>query len=181
MTILACDLKILAADSLFTYGDVVAYNRSKLRIIKQTALASCGDEEDSFKFEKWFFNQSNANQPNLESSYGSIVLSVDAVQWVTIDEGNIKISPLRGKVAQGAGEATPYAEALMREAKFNAHKAAEAAAFYDRGCGPPIYSITQLQLKNIDPAFDGFWIGHYKTPLTKLDQYLITYKQWLKT
>jgi len=183
MTILCTDLKMLAADSQTTAGAVKVYKRTKIRILKQHAIATAGDENEGFQFEKWFFAQQG------ESFIGSddfqvIILNKDTVLLGEIKEGTNELAKLwnpLSKVAMGAETAAAAAEALMRTAKFNAHDAAVAAANYHIYCGEPVYSISRAQLNHIHQDFDGYWIGTYKTPITKLEEYLITPKQWLKT
>lgn len=183
MTIIATDLRILAADSLCTAGDVKVYHRSKIRIIKQHALAACGDENDGFRFEKWFLDKSG-EEFICEDNFAVIIMSrAMTMEGYTSDE-SFKLNKLRKsttKVAIGAMQASAAAEILMRISKLNAHQAAIAAANYQIHCGLPVYSITKKQLEYIHPDFAGYWIGTYQTPITKVDDFLITEKQWLKT
>src|SRR5271165_3131156 len=88
MTILASDLKMLAADSLVTSGDSKVYHRSKIRILKQTAIATAGDESDGFRFEAWYFAQ-NGETFTAEDSFQAIVFSKDRIQiGETKDDSN---------------------------------------------------------------------------------------------
>lgn len=183
MTILTSDLKILAADTLCTSGDIKTYNRSKIRIIKQYAIATSGCEDDGFRFEKWYFAQ-NGEIFTAEGSFQVIVFTKDRIQVGETKSDSNELTKLwdpMAKFAMGINEAAAAAEILMRVAGFNAHKAAVAAAKYHTHCGEPVYSITKAQLDAIHPDFDGYWIGDYKVPLAKIEQYLITHKQWLKT
>lgn len=183
MTILACDLRILAADTLTTAGDIKLGNRSKIRIIKQHAIASTGTENDGFNFEKWFFSQKS--EPFIvEESFGAIIMTKTTVLLGETLDDSTELrkmwEPLK-KVSMGCQSAAAAAEALMRFSKFNAHNAAVAAANYHTACGEPVYSITKAQLDAIHQDFDGYWIGTYQTPIKDIPKFLITHKQWLKT
>jgi hypothetical protein len=183
MTILACDLKMLAADTLTTAGGSKVYNRSKIRIIKQTAIATSGSESDGFRFEEWFFAQ-NGEKFICEEDFSVMILTKNTAKMGEAPEENTELAKLwdlMHKFATGSTHAAAAAEVLMRVAKYNAHKAALAAARYDVNCGEPIYSITKKQLDNIHPDFDGYWIGSYQTPINKIPDFLITHRQWLKT
>jgi hypothetical protein len=182
MTILCFDQKILAADTLTSSNDTTSYNRSKIKIVKQTAIVSCGLMEDGFRFEDWY-KQQNRESFIPTDSFAAFVMTTQAIQSFYNDEKGDEISCERvvNKCANGSASAASYSEALMRETKMNAHKACELAAQYDRACGLPVYSITQKQLAEIHQDFEGFWIGDYKVPLNKIEEYLITYKQWLRS
>lgn len=184
MTILSYDLKMLAADTLTTAGDIKVYNRSKLRIVKKHAIASTGLENDGFRFDKWFFEQNG--EPFITEDYLAVfVLSTSRLVYGVADvETDHKLSalaPVISHMSIGATEATAAANILMKVVKFNAHNAATEAANYHTHCGSPVYSITKKQLEYIHVDFSGYWIGTYKTPLNKIEDYLITEKQWLKT
>lgn len=183
MTVLASDLKILAADSLVSSGDIKAYNRSKIRIIKQHAIATAGSENDGYRFEHWYFAQ-NGEIFTAEDSFQVIVFCKNKIQVGETKSDSNELAKLwdpMAKFAMGMDQASAAAEILMRVAGFNAHKAAVAAANYHVYCGEPVYSITKAQLDAIHPDFDGYWIGSYKTPISKIEDFLITHKQWLKT
>lgn len=183
MTILSCDLKILAADTLTTAGDIKVGNRSKIRIIKQHAITTTGSENDGFRFERWLFNQ-NGESFFAEDYFGTIILTKSKILIGETADDSLELKklwePLK-KVAMGINPAAAAAEALMRFAKFNAHNAAVAAANYSTCCGEPVYSITKAQLDAIHQDFDGYWIGTYNVPIKDITKYLITHKQWLKT
>jgi hypothetical protein len=182
MTIISCDLKILAADTLTTCDDVKVYNRSKIRIIKQHAISSTGTENDGFRFEKWFFEQ-NGEEFIAEDTFGVIVMNTKKVLGAVSDD-NHKLGlmiPIISRATIGAQAACAAADILMKVSKLNAHNATVAAANYHTHCGEPVYSITKKQLEYIDIDFNGYWIGTYKTPFNKLSDFLITEKQWHKT
>lgn len=183
MTILSCDLKILAADTLTTAGEIKLGNRSKIRIIKQHAITTTGTESDGFRFEKWFFNQ-NGESFFAEETFGVIIMTKTSILMGETLDSSTELrklwEPLK-KVAMGINPAAAAAEALMRFAKFNAHTAAIAAANYSTYCGEPVYSITKTQLDVIHQDFDGYWNGTYRTPVKDIPKFLITQKQWLKT
>lgn len=182
MTIIACDLKILAADTLTTCDDVKVYNRSKIRIIKQHAIASTGTENDGFRFEKWFFEQ-NGEEFIGEDTFGVIVMNKSKVFGGTTGDGNRlgPLIPIISRATLGSNAATAAADILMKVSKLNAHNATIAAANYHTHCGEPVYSITKKQLEYIHTDFNGYWIGTYKTPISKITNSLITEKQWHKT
>jgi|SRR6185437_8073757 len=183
MTILCTDFKMLAADTLTSAGHIKVYNRSKIRIIKGHAIATCGDEEAGFQFEKWFFNQQGETFIG-DDTFGVIIANKHTIQLGEVKEDSTELTKLwepRHKSAMGAPAATAVAEILMKVSKLNAHKAAEHAANYDAYCGPPVYSITKKQIAEIHQDFDGYWIGTYEVPINKVDNYLITQKQWLNT
>lgn len=184
MTIICYDQKMLSADSLTSSAGTTVYLRSKLKITRQAAIISCGRTEDGFRFEEYYRTQSKEIFKAGDADFCVTIMTKDDMNHLyTDDSGSNTLISERAlsKLTLGSSGASAYADALMREAKFNAHKACELAALYDRYCGLPVYSITQKQLLEIDPDFDGFWIGTYKTPLNKIQDYLITYKQWLKT
>lgn len=173
----------MAADTLSTASDIKVHNKSKIRIIKQHAIATCGAEEDGFSFENWFFAQ-NGESFYAQDGFGVIVMTKDKIMVGETAEDSTELKKLwrpNNKLAMGTNPAQAAAEALMKFAKFNAHKAAVAAANYSTHCGEPVYSITKAQLDAIHQDFDGYWIGLYTTPLKDIDKYLITNKQWLKT
>jgi hypothetical protein len=183
MTILCCDFKMLAADSLTTAGDSKVYNRSKIRIIKQHAIATAGSEQDGIRFEEWLFAQ-NGEKFICEDDFSVMVLTKTNIKMGETPDGSTELLKLWDpmyKFAMGVNGADAAAEVLMRVAGYNAHKAAMAAARYHTHCGEPIYSITKKQLENVHPDFDGYWIGTYQTPIAKIDDVLITHKQWLRT
>jgi hypothetical protein len=183
MTIISADLKILAADSLTTAGDTKVYFRSKIRIIKQHAIASTGMENDGFRFEKWFFEQ-NGEPFICEEDFAAVILNKSKFLVAETKEDDRTLAKTwepNHKFSIGTPAAQAVAEGLMAFAGFNAHKAAAAAARYHTHCGEPVYSITKAQLDAIHPDFDGYWVGDYKVPLAKIEQYLITHQQWLKT
>jgi hypothetical protein len=184
MTILSYDLKILAADSLVTAGNTKVYNKSKIRIIKQHAIVSTGTENDGFRFEKWFFEQ-NGEEFLCEDSFGAIVLSrTKAVAGSCDAEVNFKLKslmPVVSRMTAGCSEACSASDILMKVSKMNAHNATVEAANYHILCGEPVHSITKKQLEWIHPDFNGYWIGTYKTPESKIEANLITEKQWHKS
>jgi hypothetical protein len=162
---------------------VKVYNRSKIKIIRQHAIASCGDETDGVRFERWFFEQGGESFL-CEGEFSVIVMTKERfLIGETLDD----LKELRKmwqpgrKLGLGMANAVAAAEILMKEANYNAHKAAYAAAGYNTHCGMPIYSITKTQLRNISPDFAGWWIGDYQTPINKMNNFLISHKQWLKT
>jgi hypothetical protein len=173
---------MLAADTLTTCDDVKVYNRSKIRIIKQHAIASAGDEHDGFRFEKWFFEQ-NGEDFIAEDTFAAIVMSKTTVLGGYSGDANkvSRLIPIISRATVGSAAAQSAADILMKVSKFNAHNAAVAAANYHTHCGEPVYSITKKQLEYIDMDFNGYWIGSYKTSLNKLSDFLITEKQWHKT
>lgn len=190
ITVICFDQKILAADSLVSVNDTVAYRRSKIRILKQAALASAGYAQDGDAFDQWWLD--GQKEPFHANNFAGVIVSKNFIQcWVNrqdddddIADQDIKLLQLESldhKCSLGASHACSYAHALMRIAKYNAHKACEHAAQYSLFCGLPVYSITQAQLLHIDPDFKGYWIGTYQTPIKHLSEYLITHKQWLKT
>jgi hypothetical protein len=184
MTIICFDQKILAADSLTSSNDTTSYLRTKIRIVKQTAICTCGDSEDGDRFTDWYLSDSKDEFTSKSENFAALLFTVKGPQAVMYDEDSKTVRFLTNadnKHSIGSSAAVAYSEALMRESKWNAHKASEASALYDRFCGSPIYSITIKQLKAIPHNFDGFWIGTYKTPLNKIKDALITYKQWLRT
>lgn len=181
MTIICWDTRMLAADTLTSAGEIKVYNRSKIQILKQMAVCTTGFEQDGDRFLEWLDKQDRENF-TVESYFCALVLSRTSISMYPGDEpGNVLRSEVYNKTSCGAGSAASYADALMREVKYNAHNAAEQAAGYDRGCGLPIYSITKKQLSYIHADFTGYWIGTYQTPISKIKDYLITQKQWLKT
>jgi len=174
---------MIAADTLCTAGDVKVYNRSKIRVIKQTALVSTGTENDGFRFEKWFFEQ-NGEEFICEDSFAVLILTRDKACEAFTTGDTLKLSTIRESTAAmaiGVGSAVAAAEILMRVSKLNAHKAVAAAANYHTHCGPPIYSITKKHLEAIHADFSGYWIGTYQTPMNKLAEHLITQKEWMKS
>lgn len=184
MTILAFDGKILAADSRFSCDDITIYHRSKIRIINQKAICTAGHEDDGFEFDR-YVSESREREFVARNTFMFMLLATD--KFYTGGAPDDKSQPItlwtprNVAVAQGSGNATSYADGLMRHGKINAHNACHHAAIYDSGCGVPVHSITKKQLEYIDPVFDGFWIGTYLTPIKQIPKYLITYKQWLKT
>lgn len=182
MTIISCDLKMLAADTLVTSDDIKVYNRSKIRIIKQHAIATTGTENDGFRFEKWFFEQ-NGEEFIADAGFGVIVMNKSKILAGSLEEDNKlgNLIPLISRATLGSSVAAAAADILMKVSKFNAHNAAVAAANYHTHCGEPVYSITKKHLEYIHTDFDGYWVGHYKVPLNKISDSLITEKQWLKT
>ena len=174
---------MIAADTLCTAGDVKVYNRSKIRVIKQTALVSTGTENDGFRFEKWFFEQ-NGEEFICEDNFAVLILTRHRAFEAFTSGDTWKLSKMRESttpMAIGVGTAVAAAEILMRVSKFNAHKAVVAAANYHTHCGPPIHSITKRQLESIHADFDGYWIGTYQTPINKIPAHLITQKEWMKS
>lgn len=173
---------MLAADTLTSAGDITVYNRSKIQIVKQKAICTTGMESDGDRFLHWL-NLQERESFVTDSIFAAIVLSrTDTVLYAGDDPGEaIKPGGVYTKWTLGAGAATSYSDALLREVKYNAHKACELAAQYDRNCGLPVFSITKKQLELIHQDFNGYWVGTYKTPLNKIEDFLITHKQWLRT
>jgi hypothetical protein len=184
MTIISFDQKILAADSLTSSNDTTSYLRTKIRIVKQTAICTCGDTEDGDRFIDWYLTDAKDEFISKSTNFSASILTVKGPKGAFYDDEAKTIrfvTNADNKHSIGNGPAVSYSEGLMRECKWNAHKACEAASLYDRFCGAPVYSITIKQLKAIPHDFDGFWIGTYKVPTNKIKDYLINYKQWLRT